>query len=398
MSEDSSPAKSSSEPAAPTESSGTVEKRALDAVTALADFAKSEISWVRTAYKFGISFVGTVVTVGVGLGIWFTYKSASDFKSETRQDIDREKQELHERLSTYKSEVTSELSKDVEGVRKQVEARVNQEFEREHISRLVESNAQVRIDQIADKLIREQVAKQITPLKDELTQLINSSVEAQRESITRLDAKTEQSQKTEESMHEVLNEARKTLNQVEVQSKFIMTVMAAQNDDRSAYATIHKWANDSSYPLRMDAARTEMMISRDYVGWQGEKPYLEMPWKEGVDPQEMTLDEIQRMWNSLPSNLAQAFVVFVWDHKKLTKEEKHMFMHKVLSDSRNSLQAADKAARIMAGEAKVKYNPPFHFSEIEKWYETRSFSNAVSTLGTNFTVAPASTNAVPKKE
>jgi hypothetical protein len=55
----------------------------------------------------------------------------------------------------------------------------------------------------------------------------------------------------------------------------------------------------------------------------------------------------------------------------------------MLSDSRNSLKGEDKAARILAGELKAIYNPPFDFSDIEQKWNEWTKTNQQPITGTN---------------
>ncbi len=73
--------------------------------TDLADHAKSEITWVRSAYKFAASLVAVVFTVGIA----FTYKSASDFKSDARKAMDRQNQQMIDRLTATEAQMQAKL-------------------------------------------------------------------------------------------------------------------------------------------------------------------------------------------------------------------------------------------------------------------------------------------------
>ena len=74
------------------------------------------------------------------------------------------------------------------------------------------------------------------------------------------------------------------------------------------------------------------------------------------------------------------YLSFVWGHTNLNKEQKLSFLRNAyLEDSRNSLQAANKAAEIVAEELKAKYNPPLEFKPVEKlWSEFRATNHLFS--------------------
>jgi hypothetical protein len=154
----------------------------------IAGFAKEEINYVRSAYKWLISLVAIVAIVGISVGIYFTYKSSIDFKKEAREEIDRQ----------------------IETLRDQVALRVDKQFRQENIQKMVEEKARERIDNIADKLIEKQIADKISPQmksadeqikklkqRNEITQLGDKGIiEASRDSLEEI----ERISKQEESL------------------------------------------------------------------------------------------------------------------------------------------------------------------------------------------------------
>ena len=105
----------------------------LEHYKGISDHAKSEILWVRSAYKWAVALAAIVAVVG----IYFTYKSSSDFKEEANKEIDR-------RLNFLELRMKYELEKQVNELGKTVENRVDQEFKTENIKALVESKARIR--------------------------------------------------------------------------------------------------------------------------------------------------------------------------------------------------------------------------------------------------------------
>lgn len=336
-----------------------------DALLKVVDRAHEEISWVRSAYKFVVVIVSALIAVG----LYFSYNSFRDLRSDLKEDGKRVQQQLQTDIESLGRSLQQNLNTETAKLRQEVSARIDQEFKREEISSLVQQKAKERIDLIADKLIAEETAKRVTPLKEELTQLITRMSDDIRKAMADADKKQEQSQTTEKALQDALAEARQTLSNIKMQSDFMMTVVAAQTDDRFAYDKLNEWVAGTNDLLRTQASRVKDTITREYSGWLGDKPYKTIGWADGVTPTNFSFAEIKQIWIGVPSDRARAFVEFVWNHPKPTMDEKCDFLHDVLKDSRNSLQAADKAARLLSDHAKVAYNPPFEFGKVNQWWD-----------------------------
>jgi hypothetical protein len=120
-----------------TEISQVTKDNRIDYFKEIADFARSEITFVRSAYKWLISMVALVAAVGISVGIWFTYNKISDFQKDMREEVERLKTE--------------------------VSRRIDEEFKRENIHKMVEKKASEHIDAIADRLIEEKINNKVSP-------------------------------------------------------------------------------------------------------------------------------------------------------------------------------------------------------------------------------------------
>ncbi|MFA7257295.1 MAG: hypothetical protein WC047_06965 [Kiritimatiellales bacterium] len=359
----------------------------ISAYREISQHAKTEITWVSSAYKLAAGLITFIFVVG----IWFNYKSSSDFRAETKQEAKQQTEQILAKLTVAETNMKAELDKQMAELSRTVKLRVEQEFEAGNIKQLVETEAKNRIDVIADTLIKDEVARRITPLRDELTALISQTADESKQRLLLVDQRQEKSQQTENELGKLINETHKILAQVQQQADFVMTVISAQNDDRKAYDQLVQWMNDPSFPLRDQAYQAQSRIQSSYFGWLGEGSYKTAHWKDEFDPRGLSIQEIEENWTSIPSLLARGYLDSVWNCTNITKEQKLTFMHNVLTDSRNSLQAADKAARILADESKVNYNPAFVFGPIEEWWTSRMTSNALLSTATN-TPIPESPN------
>jgi hypothetical protein len=104
-------------------------------------FAHEEIIFVRSAYRWLISLVGIfIIIVGTLIGI-LTYKSINNLKKEAREEVERQ----------------------VEILGKQVNKRIDEEYNKENIHNLVEDKAKERIDKIADGIIEKKIDDKVFP-------------------------------------------------------------------------------------------------------------------------------------------------------------------------------------------------------------------------------------------
>lgn len=343
-----------------------------DLILTILDRAHDEITWVRSAYKFAVSFIAVLIAIG----LYFSHKSIQDMKTELREEGKQSAKQLAVEMQLISRSLQQDFKDEADQVRKKVSARLDKEFEREEITTLVIQKTQERIDSVANHLIETQVSNQINPLGTELTDLITRTSETFKESIRKLEIQIESSQTAESEMRHLLTEARRVLNNLEKQSDFVMLVLAAQSDDRQALVKLNALASDDSSILQAQARRSCDMIVREYAGLTADKPYRNIKWNDGFDQNIMTFQQVIQGWQQIPSEFARAYVEFVWIHPNITKEEKLSFLHDVLSDSRNSLQAANQAAKLLAEEAKIEYNPPLNFTKIEKWWQERTISKS----------------------
>jgi len=201
--------------------------------------------------------------------------------------------------------------------------------------------------------------------------------------VTSLDTRIETSEMIEKHLQTTLIQAQKALEDLRAQSQFILVVASAQADDRTAYEQLTKWAHDENYPLREQARKIYRTVQADYWGQRGQKNWRFLVWSQKVEPEKFTLAQVKAVWSGIDAECSRAFVSFVWDHTILTKEEKLSFLHDILSDSHNSLLAADAAARLLADEGKVIYDSPFDFAAIEKWWIGRRGTNKETETSAN---------------
>lgn len=191
----------------------------------LYEHAEKQISRVWKAY----AVLGTLLAILIGVGTFFTYDSVSAFRNEMREQV----------------------TADTKLVQEQVRAQIDLEFGRDNIQALIATQAQERIDAVADRLIKEQIEQQVSPRMISLTMEIDSY---------------EQRMMAAEYMLEDFEAARRTLDaEIEMAS----LVFSAMADSRSAYDSLREIAGTPDHLRSELAARTVRQVERahEWKGW-----------------------------------------------------------------------------------------------------------------------------------
>lgn len=138
-----------------------IESKIVEHYEKIQDFAQKEINRTFTVYKFLFWAIAILLTSGITIGTILIGKSLSDIESK----YETKYQESFENArQTIRKEIEYELIK----AKEDVSERIEYEFDADNIKKLVETNAQKRIDFIADKLIAIQIENKISPIKDNL--------------------------------------------------------------------------------------------------------------------------------------------------------------------------------------------------------------------------------------
>jgi len=277
----------------------------------IANHARSEISWVRTAYKWLISIVGILLFVGM----WFTYSSVEDFKSGQQVKLEQNMQELKTR----------------------VEERIDQEFKKENIQQMVKEKARERIDVVAERIIEEKINPKINDIEEKY-----KIIDAQLESV------------------------EKDREEFKKQSEFTITVISAQNDDRLAFDQLKRWSEDKAYHFNQQASKAWQSILDEHAS-----PFtlsgFTVPWKEGADPSVLTIDDIRANYEQANSYIRLALTEYAWNREDFSKKEKMNFLVDVIKEDK-SLKVVEYASRLFQKESKQRIKP-LAIEPILKWWE-----------------------------
>lgn len=303
----------------------------------IVDRAHKEIEWVRSAYKFLVVSISIIIAIG----IWFTYKSSVDYKNELKSHGDLIKNTL---ISEYKSISKihkDELNSNFEQLAKEVKSRVDDEFQKENIHQLVEEKAKTRIDQVADSIIEQKINESISPKIIDAENRLNQVTETQQQS-------------------------SKTLRGLEKKTEFTMIAIAAQTDDREAFDKLSSWSTDSSFPFSDIANKTKIRIRASYGGI-ATPGYLNIQWKEGIDPEKLDFSVLRKEYDSIPPQYHTSLLKFIWERRDFSKKDRMQFLIDVLTKEK-SLTATYYAGKFFSKEASIKWNP-FVINPLLNWWK-----------------------------
>jgi len=294
----------------------------VDQYAKIVDRAHSEIQQVRSVYKWFVGSLGLILATAIGSATYLTYNTVQ----EMRSDLDDKVAELSDR----------------------VDKRIEDEFGKGSIRDLIQRKAEERIDKVADGIISNHIARSLEPKLSAFESKLRDSDIRVTAVEKQLDAKisaTDSKLRTLESG--ALAELRET-------SEYVMTVVAAQNDDRKAFDQLKTWADDKSSPFSARAAQAWSKILDEHA-----TPFfkgLTVPWAESVDPSKLSLDQLKATHRSAPPHIRVALLEYIWNRGDIAKKQKMAFLVDVMKTDA-SLQVVEYAARFFMKESNQKIKP-----------------------------------------
>jgi hypothetical protein len=143
-------------------------------------------------------------------------------------------------------------------------------------------------------------------------------------------------------LDQTIQEANRALSELQGWTRFNSTVLAAQNDSRAAYDQLWQWKDDSAYPLQNFAAQAVQAIM-DQHDMTTPSRIFDVPWKEGIYPQQLTIEQLRDLFQQSPPEIRAGIVNFVWEKRTdIPKKERLSFLLDVLRRD-ESLQVAEFA-------------------------------------------------------
>lgn len=182
------------------------DKDILEYYNKIQAFAQIEIERVYKTFKTLIWTISLVFTVGVAVAAIVIGRSVADVKEKYERSVEGQFIEIQKNINNQ-----------IDSTRKIVNARIEDEFEKENITLLVEHTAKERVDKVADSIITKLVAQKIQPIENNIAKLEKN---------------------TNEKLERLL---------------FDYYLLQIDNDSRDAFTKILNYSLDNSYPFKKEA-------------------------------------------------------------------------------------------------------------------------------------------------
>jgi predicted amino acid-binding ACT domain protein len=334
----------------------------LSFIKEVSGHAEREVSRVSMMYKIVAGCLTLIVAVGIG----FTYKDASEFRNNARDEVknihddiseqkklikenmEHQEQQMRGRQETLFIEMQSHLSNNVASLGQEVKNKVAEQFKTDNINNLVHEKARERVDTIATPIINEKISKQLQPAIDE----VGTNVVQIKKDIV---------------------DSRSTLQGLQKDAEFINIILSAQNDNRGSFDKLRKLAEDEKYYRRVDAYNAYTSIANAF----DQSPELEyhMHWRDGQDPAKLDISGIaERYKKTWLCDERAAILQYIWKRDNFSKKQKLEFMVGVMSND-PSLKVVVVASRQFMTESNQRYRPLPIDSMLEWWENNKEKMN-----------------------
>ncbi len=265
-----------------------------------------EFNFIKKWY--GILWKG--ITLFVIVILFFTYKSWNDFKKDIKNQVDELKIESAEKIDLFMKDLQAKTNKKIE-----------EEFERENIRKIIETKSQERIDLTADTIIDDKINARILPKIDDA------------------ENKLQEVEKT-------LEDSKIFNREIKIYADFLFTVTKAQNNDRKSYDQLYKWYEDKNYKFNLEAKSAYQSIMDAH-----QSPITRshtVPWNEGIDPSNLDLNQIYEVYSAMLDNASYAtrigLIEFVSQKPEISKYDKMLFYATIIEKD-SHLIVVEYAAR-----------------------------------------------------
>jgi hypothetical protein len=160
----------------------------------------------------------------------------------------------------------------------------------------------------------------------------------------------------------VIDETKKVL-------EFTTVVVAAQNDDRKAFDHLEAIANDASSPFRLQALNAWTTVYESHASPISQAGFT-IPWKPGLDPAKLTLQELDRELHNAPPQWRPALLEVITNRNDLPKLDRiELFIEALKTDP--SLTGTEYAGRSFNALTGQKFKPLAVKVILEWWAKNR---------------------------
>jgi hypothetical protein len=145
------------------------------------DRAHKEVDNVRSVYKWLAGCIAFILASGIAVGGFLTYNSLRDMRTEMRENTNRETEHMKTAVEYMKSKFSQDFSlqfntlkvgleRNMSDVEKNVNKRIDEEFNKENIQVMVQEKAKEYTEKNVHKYIEQKVGSTIKPISSNLNE------------------------------------------------------------------------------------------------------------------------------------------------------------------------------------------------------------------------------------
>lgn len=168
---------------------------------------------------------------------------------------------------------------------------------------------------------------------------------------------------------DAVNQANSALSEIQAALGFTNTITAAQTGNRKAFDQLKVWSEDRSYKFSTQALQAVNTIFE-----QHSQPFfrsgLQVPWKEGVDPSQLNVQQLEQNYNNAPSFLKPALIEYIAKRSDITKKDRMQFLINVIGHDED-LGAVEYAGRYFTQAANLQIKPLATEYLLEWWRDNK---------------------------
>lgn len=158
-----------------------------------------------------------------------------------------------------------------------------------------------------------------------------------------------------DTLNKAIQQANSVLSDLKSEAEFTQTVVAAENDDRSAFDKLEKLAGDQGGAFSERARQAWTTIFNQHTQGMYNSNFT-IPWREGLDPAKLSLPQLVEVYAAALTWLKPALLEYISNRPDIPKSERLDFLMNVLK-SDSSLTAAEYAGRNFTQLTDLKIKP-----------------------------------------
>jgi hypothetical protein len=178
-------------------------------------------------------------------------------------------------------------------------------------------------------------------------------------------AQTKESAQKLETLNAAITQADDALRALKEEEDFQALILVAQNDDRASFDNLRKIAGEKDNRFSALAGQAWNTIYEAHSGPMSQSGFT-LPWTTGVDPSKLSLSELSKVYQSIPSSLKPALLEYIWLRGDIQELDRLDFMMGIMKAD-TSLTAAEYAGRFFTQGTDQKIKA-MALDYLEQWW------------------------------